>query len=159
MGKDQALRNWLRGMTCKSQTKMDCVWESPCGRFVVFRHFSHSTYVDRMTGVSCCEAHQDLIDLENLGVDCYGRFDHLKSWTGRWNKTKAAEAEVIVQKLGTPPWGENEGDPCNRDGCDGVMVFEEVEGCTCHVSPPCAICTSARLLCDTCGEESGGSLC
>lgn len=99
MEKDQALRNWLRGMSCKHQTHMDCVWESDCGRFVVFRHFSHTTYVDRMTGSANCEAHQDLIDLENLGVDCYGRYDHLKTWGGRWNKAKAGQAEKLITRL------------------------------------------------------------
>lgn len=37
--------------------------------------------------------------------------------------------------------------------CKGTMHFDEVEGCTCHISPPCRACVDNPLVCDTCGEE------
>lgn len=49
--------------------------------------------------------------------------------------------------------GTEEGDVCNRDGCQGTMGYPEVEGCTCHISPPCGKCTENRLVCNVCGEE------
>ena len=43
-----------------------------------------------------------------------------------------------------------EGDECSQ--CDGKMQIE-VEGCSCHISPPCSACTGAPLVCDSCGYE------
>ena len=48
----------------------------------------------------------------------------------------------------------NEGDPCNKEGCEGHFYSPEVEGCTCHISPPCGACVNNALICDDCGEEA-----
>lgn len=47
--------------------------------------------------------------------------------------------------------GFEEGDSCNRNGCDGIIVVDDVEGCTCHLFPPCSSCTDpSRIHCNTC---------
>lgn len=50
--------------------------------------------------------------------------------------------------------GTEEGDVCNRDGCEGVIEFlpENKDGsCSCHISPPCGHCTSTMPECPVCG--------
>jgi hypothetical protein len=32
------------------------------------------------------------------------------------------------------------------------MAFEEAEGCSCHINPPCTYCTS-HSICDKCGDN------
>ena len=49
--------------------------------------------------------------------------------------------------------GHGEGDTCNRAGCKGVIDTHPVEGCSCHISPPCNACTSQRNFCPVCGWE------
>lgn len=44
-----------------------------------------------------------------------------------------------------------EGDKCPE--CEGKMHFPPVEGCYCHISPPCSACTDNKLTCDSCGYE------
>lgn len=46
--------------------------------------------------------------------------------------------------------GIYEGETCNRDGCVGVIETRKVEGCSCHISPPCSACTSPRNYCNKC---------
>ena len=41
-----------------------------------------------------------------------------------------------------------EGDSCPF--CFGTMGFEQVEGCTCHTSPPCHRCVTNPLVCPEC---------
>ncbi|WP_147335646.1 hypothetical protein [Pseudotabrizicola alkalilacus] len=67
-----------------------------------------------------------------------------------------------------PSPGDEEGQTCNRFSepdedaprghrakpCPGTMVFNDVEGCSCHISPPCGACVNNPLVCDTCGEEA-----
>lgn len=53
-----------------------------------------------------------------------------------------------------------EGAPCpdTVHGCDGNLIecAEPGEGCTCHVAPPCSVCTTPRFRCDTCHEVFEG---
>ena len=49
--------------------------------------------------------------------------------------------------------GIEEGNTCNRDGCQGTMVFEREGACGCHINPPCQNCVDAPLVCDECGTE------
>lgn len=49
--------------------------------------------------------------------------------------------------------GIDEGDICNRDGCEGVMQLPPVNDCSCHISPPCSACEQNRIVCDTCGAD------
>ena len=62
-------------------------------------------------------------------------------------------SQKIFDKLTSAKVGENEGEVCNRDGCSGLMGFNEVEGCNCFISPPCSRCTDNPLLCLKCGLE------
>lgn len=47
--------------------------------------------------------------------------------------------------------GFTEGERCNRDGCEGVLLFKTPEHCTCHISPPCHYCVENPLQCPVCG--------
>lgn len=47
-------------------------------------------------------------------------------------------------------YGYEAGEVCRRNGCDGVVVEVEVEGCSCHISPPCGACTEDRAYCPEC---------
>lgn len=38
-------------------------------------------------------------------------------------------------------------------GCGGTLHLPPVEGCSCHIAPPCGACTDQRLTCDACGWE------
>lgn len=49
---------------------------------------------------------------------------------------------------GTMPSLE-EGDKCPH--CDGKMGLEPVQGCTCHIWPPCSQCVDNPLVCLKCG--------
>ena len=49
--------------------------------------------------------------------------------------------------------GYCEGDICTRLSCQGVIEDHPVEGCSCHISPPCSACTSPSGYCPKCGWE------
>ncbi len=49
--------------------------------------------------------------------------------------------------------GQAEGEVCRRNGCAGIIEDRPVEGCSCHINPPCAACTRPRSFCDECGWE------
>ena len=49
--------------------------------------------------------------------------------------------------------GYEEGDLCNRDGCRGIMGYNPVENCSCHINPPCSHCVENPCVCLECGEE------
>lgn len=49
--------------------------------------------------------------------------------------------------------GWEEGDMCNVDGCDGVLEFQPVKDCFCHISPPCGACVDNMPVCNECGRE------
>lgn len=44
-----------------------------------------------------------------------------------------------------------EGDNC-PEGCGGLLEYR-VDGCSCHVNPPCSACVEAPLVCEKCGAE------
>lgn len=46
-----------------------------------------------------------------------------------------------------------EGDYCPCEDCGGRLVSPPVEGCSCHISPPCSACVNNPLVCDSCGYE------
>ena len=46
------------------------------------------------------------------------------------------------------------GERCGRDGCTGVIENGKVEGCSCHIDPPCSACTSDWAFCPDCGWEA-----
>jgi hypothetical protein len=49
--------------------------------------------------------------------------------------------------------GTEEGNVCNRDGCKGVITYEPVNDCYCHISPPCLNCIDNKPRCPECGWE------
>lgn len=49
--------------------------------------------------------------------------------------------------------GTEEGDVCNRDGCEGIMWLPPVTDCSCHISPPCAQCERNAIVCNECGSD------
>ena len=100
MTAEQALKRWLISTTCSNESRLDCVWQSDCGRFVIFRHGSHASYVDRMTGSVNCEAYQHLIDLENLiSPNREGNYLPIKEWTGRWSQSKIGYAKDLIKEI------------------------------------------------------------
>lgn len=52
------------------------------------------------------------------------------------------------------PKGEEKGQRCNRDGCNGIIAEYEGSGCSCHIVAPCANCTTDRSHCPSCGWEA-----
>lgn len=44
-----------------------------------------------------------------------------------------------------------EGSKCPE--CTGTMRYPEVDGCSCHINPPCSRCVNNSLTCDECGLE------
>jgi len=51
------------------------------------------------------------------------------------------------------------GEQCNREGCQGTIDEHEsdLDGCRCHINPPCAYCTEERSFCPSCGWEASES--
>lgn len=54
--------------------------------------------------------------------------------------------------------GKEQGDMCNRDGCDGQMQEHDRDGCcSCHISPPCGWCVHGPEIrcneCDSCVDD------
>ncbi len=50
-------------------------------------------------------------------------------------------------------FGSQEGDTCNRNGCEGKIYLPKIVNCSCHISAPCSACTDTVLKCDTCDLE------
>ncbi len=46
-----------------------------------------------------------------------------------------------------------EHDKCPSHKCGGTLLFKDVEGCSCHINPPCSSCVDNPLVCDVCGWE------
>jgi len=46
-----------------------------------------------------------------------------------------------------------EGDICPECN-NGIMGFEPVENCSCHINPPCSQCVNNPLVCLSCGWDS-----
>lgn len=50
--------------------------------------------------------------------------------------------------------GIEEGEVCNRNGCEGIMYIPPVRGCICHLGhPPCQACVDNNIICSKCGHE------
>jgi len=44
-----------------------------------------------------------------------------------------------------------EGDKCSCTNCMGLMGYDRVENCSCHLNPPCNACYNNPLVCLDCG--------
>lgn len=48
-------------------------------------------------------------------------------------------------------FGQEEGEICWRNGCQGTIAVAERTGdCSCHIAPPCGSCTEPREYCPEC---------
>lgn len=54
----------------------------------------------------------------------------------------------------TKGFGRTEGETCWRNGCQGVIELRPVEGCSCHINPPCGACSTPAEFCPECGWEA-----
>lgn len=58
-------------------------------------------------------------------------------------------------------FGDQEGEVCWRDGCQGIIACHPVENCSCHINPPCSACTDPKEYCPVCdwaAEKWNGSV-
>lgn len=46
--------------------------------------------------------------------------------------------------------GIEEGDKCNRNGCEGILRLSDRINCSCHISPPCSYCMDREICCPEC---------
>lgn len=51
-------------------------------------------------------------------------------------------------------FGAFEGETCWRNGCQGVIKQRPVEGCSCHIHPPCSACTTNCQYCPDCDWDA-----
>lgn len=65
----------------------------------------------------------------------------------------AVGEKAVYQKI---KYGSREGDICNRNGCKGVMVLDDVENCSCHLRATCCQCFNRDLCCQVCGLNESG---
>lgn len=71
-------------------------------------------------------------------------------------KISAATAMALAgEQLSIPERadvGTEEGDICNRNGCQGRLIMENPNGgsCSCHLNPPCSFCMEALPTCPVC---------
>ena len=40
------------------------------------------------------------------------------------------------------------------DECNGIYENADVDGCSCHISPPCTACINSPLECSECKREA-----
>ena len=60
---------------------------------------------------------------------------------------------MVIVEVGPEDVTNEEGENCPQDQCDGVLEYGDVEGCSCHISPPCSACVDNPLVCVVCGWE------
>lgn len=51
-------------------------------------------------------------------------------------------------------YGTSEGEICNRRECNGVIAVHPIEGCSCHICPPCSACTTPNEYCPVCDWQA-----
>jgi hypothetical protein len=49
--------------------------------------------------------------------------------------------------------GTWEGESCNRNGCTGIIELHPIDGCSCHINPPCSACVGQTAFCQQCGWD------
>jgi len=75
-------------------------------------------------------------------------------WGASHGDTPPELSDAVREEIhawATPPI--EEGGPCPEPGCDGTLEFPRVEGCCCHINPPCSACTDNKLTCTECHWE------
>lgn len=77
----------------------------------------------------------------------------MKPETAEKLRALAKLLEEHANQLRLGPVGMEEGDVCNRNGCEGTLKYPPVKNCTCFISPPCSQCTDNALTCTECGWE------
>ena len=81
--------------------------------------------------------------------------DYLEEAADNPNMTASDLADVAMKLHDLfPVEGTEEGQTCNRDGCQGEMELGPVDGCYCHLGhPPCGSCVTNPLTCSECYFE------
>jgi len=64
------------------------------------------------------------------------------------------DPKTVAELFAEAALGTEEGELCRRDGCAGIIGFQPVKDCSCHISPPCEPCVSNPLRCPMCGWEA-----
>jgi hypothetical protein len=76
--------------------------------------------------------------------------DRIYSEAGQGEYQLSGSCEICFDKLFE---GTEEGETCGRKGCAGIIDTIKEGSCSCHINPPCHVCTSARPYCPICGWE------
>jgi hypothetical protein len=48
-----------------------------------------------------------------------------------------------------------DGGKCPCKDCPGLLAFEPVVNCSCHIDPPCSACLDRIFVCEECGWQDG----
>lgn len=73
------------------------------------------------------------------------------------NEHVAEPFRGIINSFSGTEIGTCDGQRCNRNGCEGVIIIHREEGCSCHINPPCSACTNSVFACPACGWEDEGA--
>jgi hypothetical protein len=65
---------------------------------------------------------------------------------------KHIRARYVERLFGGNVSEVTEGGDCPTK-CGGTLHYPKVQGCRCHISPPCSACVDNPLTCNTCGWE------
>lgn len=75
-------------------------------------------------------------------------------------RASAAAGCAVSKTYLTGIQGTDVGHSCNLNGCDGTIQcgvdVRPVDGCSCHISPPCSACVDDPMVCDKCKREIEG---
>lgn len=85
----------------------------------------------------------------------FDKFMEATAEAKRLNLLDKDDRIALFQKIlyNVDVYGEEEGQRCRRDGCEGHIEMSKSENCSCHISPPCSSCTSTHLVCSDCDWE------
>lgn len=89
--------------------------------------------------------------------ECIVSGGHINPTNGKRFSNKAVKLQnerIKCFRRELLPLGHNEGEKCNRDGCNGILRIPRVRNCTCFISPPCSACISCVPTCQKCGWEN-----
>ncbi|NOR27519.1 MAG: hypothetical protein GQ540_03205 [Lutibacter sp.] len=112
---NEAFRNFLNRTTCYGDKSIH--WQSPDNeRFVIFKHHSHSTYVNRFTGSVNCEVYYALYDLHNIPDDIYRGEGCMLKFKGRWKKYNFELVDKFIKEY-----------LCREEEKKGELKKEEIQ--------------------------------
>lgn len=72
----------------------------------------------------------------------------------------AIAVRAAIASIKPPPApGVEDGEKCNRDGCQGTITMTHDDafgGCSCFIVAPCSYCMSSYNWCPVCGWDDQG---